>query len=151
LRDVQAAIAGMPAADLAAKAQAGGPLQLPVGGVTGSLDPGDAVVHQRGPAGRAGGSGPAPQGAIGGRITQQPARGGMGRDVVRQVQELRKQSNLEMEDRIELYLGTPSERLREAIETHREYIAGETLTQRWSSTPLDGQAHQAKVKVESQE
>jgi hypothetical protein len=46
---------------------------------------------------------------------------------------------------------TPSEKLRRAIETHRDYIAAETLTARWSASPLGGQAHEAKVKVEKEE
>jgi hypothetical protein len=50
-----------------------------------------------------------------------------------------------------LYPGTPSERLRQAIEAHRDWMARETLTARWSAAPLDGEAHRAKAKVEGQE
>ncbi len=150
LREVQAAIAGMPAAELAAKAQAGEPLQILIGGTAETLEPADIVVQQRAAEGWAGIVDRGTQVAIDGRVTEALAREGMARDVVRQVQELRKQSGLEIEDRIELYLGTPSENLRQAIDAHRDYVAGETLTVRWSTAPLDGPTHR-KVKVEGQE
>jgi hypothetical protein len=56
-----------------------------------------------------------------------------------------------MEDRIMLYLGTDSEKLRQAIAAHRDYIAAETLTVQWSSQPLNGSGvHRATVKVDGQ-
>ena len=65
--------------------------------------------------------------ALDGRITEELALEGMARDVVRLVQDTRKDANLQVEDRIELVLCSPSERLRTALETHRETIANETL------------------------
>jgi isoleucyl-tRNA synthetase len=51
---------------------------------------------------------------------------GLAREFVRRVQELRKQVNFDIADRIRLYVqATP--RLAEAIATHQEYIMGETL------------------------
>jgi isoleucyl-tRNA synthetase len=84
------------------------------------------------------------------RITPELAQEGMAREVVRQVQESRKKAALQIEDRIVLYLGTESAELRQAIEEHRDYIAGETLTVRWSAEPLGEGAHEAKVKVDGQ-
>jgi isoleucyl-tRNA synthetase len=83
------------------------------------------------------------------RITPELAREGMARDIVRQVQDQRKIAGLEMEDRIILFLGTDSPKLKEAIETHRATIAAETLTQQWADTPLAG-AHSATVKIDGQ-
>jgi isoleucyl-tRNA synthetase len=53
---------------------------------------------------------------------------GLAREFVRRVQDLRKQSGLEVDDRIEIQF-TSSDRLEEAIVAHREYIQGETLAQ----------------------
>jgi isoleucyl-tRNA synthetase len=75
---------------------------------------------------------------------------GMAREVVRHVQQARKDAGLEMEDRITLYLQTESQELRQAIDAHRDYIAAETLTVRWSDAPLGDGAHTANVKVDGQ-
>ncbi len=62
------------------------------------------------------------------------------------MQELRKNAKLEMEDRIILWLATQSPELQQAIETHRDYIAAETLTVTWSDTvPPNGIAAEVKV------
>jgi isoleucyl-tRNA synthetase len=151
LGEVQAAIAGMPAAELAAKMQTGQPFQLLCGSGPVELAPADVVVQQRAPEGWAGVADRDTQVLLDTRITEALAREGMARDVVRQVQELRKKSNLEMEDRIDLHLGTAAGALRQAIDAHRDYIAAETLTQRWLQEPPDGQAHRAQVKVEGHE
>jgi hypothetical protein len=55
-----------------------------------------------------------------------------------------------MEDRIELHLDTGSDRLRQAINAHRDYIAGETLATDWSVAALNGEAHRVDVSVDGQ-
>src|SRR5260370_33813687 len=77
------------------------------------------------------------------RITDELAREGMAREVIRHVQSARREAELEMEDRIVLYLATDSPKLREAIAAHRDYIASETLTVRWSEQPLAESAYRA--------
>ena len=52
---------------------------------------------------------------------------GMAREFVRRVQDLRKSADLDVADRIELFVEA-SAGLRSAVETHREYIIAETLT-----------------------
>ncbi len=84
------------------------------------------------------------------RITDELAREGMAREVVRHVQDTRKKADLEMEDRIELHLDTASEKLRRAIDVHRDYIACETLATAWAAGPLNGEAHLAEVSVDGQ-
>jgi isoleucyl-tRNA synthetase len=81
------------------------------------------------------------------RITEPLAREGMAREIVRQVQDLRKKSNLAMEDRITLYLETDSPSLRQAIQEHQSYIANETLTTEWAQACLNGQGYQVIVKI----
>jgi isoleucyl-tRNA synthetase len=85
------------------------------------------------------------------RITDDLAKEGMAREVIRRIQDLRKTANLEMEDRIVLYLGTPSAKLQPAIDAHRDYIASETLTEEWSNASLDGKAQKETTKIEGQE
>jgi isoleucyl-tRNA synthetase len=146
LRDVQAAITGAPAAEVAAKAQSGETFMLGEF----ELKPAHVVICHRAPEGWAGVADRGTQVAIDARVTEGLAREGMARDVVRHVQELRKQAGLEMEDRIALYLGTEEPRLREAIEEYRDYIAAETLTVRWLEAPPEG-GRSVRVRVEKME
>ncbi|MCA9230330.1 MAG: class I tRNA ligase family protein [Planctomycetales bacterium] len=53
---------------------------------------------------------------------------GLARDLVRVVQELRKESNCDFTDRIEVAIVTEAPELRTATEQFREYITKETLT-----------------------
>ena len=81
------------------------------------------------------------------RITPELAREGIAREVIRHVQSARKDAGLEMEDRIVVYLHTDDPELKAAIDEHLAYIAAETLTVRWSATPLGAAAYRSEVKV----
>lgn len=61
------------------------------------------------------------------KITPELAREGMMREVVRQVQQLRKESGLEVSDRIKLELETKDPDLTKAIQEHADTIKSETL------------------------
>jgi isoleucyl-tRNA synthetase len=115
-----------------------------------TLEPADVVVQLKAPEGWAGTADRETQVLVDARITEELKREGLAREVVRQVQELRKKANLEMEDRIVLYLGTDSPPQRQAIEAHRDYICAETLTVQLSAKSLDGAVHRAVVKVDGQ-
>jgi isoleucyl-tRNA synthetase len=124
-------------------------LPLPEGPFT--ITTADVVLTPRArDEGWAGGADGKTQVALDTRVTDELAREGMAREVVRHVQDSRKGANLEMEDRIELHLATESAKLQQAIEAHRGYIAGETLATRWAEGPLNGEAYQAKVSVDGQ-
>lgn len=150
LKEVQAALATMGAAALAAKVQGGQPFDLDCPGGPVTLEPADLWVSTKAPDGWAGVADRGTQVAVDTRITEELKREGMARDVVRLVQDLRKKSDLEMEDRIILHLGSDSPALRAAIEAHRETIAAETLAVQWAGQPLDDGAHTATVKVDGQ-
>jgi isoleucyl-tRNA synthetase len=59
-------------------------------------------------------------------ITEELALEGFARDLVRGAQNLRKESGLEVSDRIRLYISC-GERLKRALDAHSAYISGETL------------------------
>jgi isoleucyl-tRNA synthetase len=83
------------------------------------------------------------------RVTPELKAEGMARDVVRFVQDARKDAGLDVADKIALYLGTESEQLRAAIEAHRDYIAAETQAVEWlTAPPADG--YTTTVKVDGQ-
>jgi isoleucyl-tRNA synthetase len=113
-----------------------------------ALDSTDILIEYQAADGWAGVADRATQVAIDARITDELAKEGLARDVIRHVQDQRKKAKLNMEDRIELYLGTDSERLRAAIDAHRDHIAAETLTARWTQAP-NGDVDEVKIEGQS--
>ncbi len=81
------------------------------------------------------------------RVTHELKLEGLARDVVRQVQNLRKDADLDMEDRISLSLVTDCADLKEAIRVNAKYIEGETLATEISGEPLDGDASSTAVQI----
>jgi isoleucyl-tRNA synthetase len=81
-------------------------------------------------------------------ISQSLAQEGMAREVVRHIQQARKNAGLEMEDRILLYLSTDTPELERAIDAHRDYIANETLVKEWATRPLSDSAYCVVAKVD---
>jgi isoleucyl-tRNA synthetase len=124
-----------------------GPME--VEGVPVPLEAGDVLFDYKAPESWAGVADRGTQVMIDTRITPELAREGKARDIVRHVQDLRKKANLEMEDRIALFLTTDTRELREAIEAHRDHIAAETLTTQWLTQPPAG-GESAIVKIDGQ-
>jgi isoleucyl-tRNA synthetase len=71
-------------------------------------------------------------------ISPELAQEGLAREFVRRVQDLRKAADLDVADRIELFVEAGSS-LRAAVEAHREYVVAETLTTRlvFGQVPTD--------------
>jgi len=150
LKEVQSAVGAADAAALSKQIQAGAPFDLPCPNGAATLEPADLIVQLQAPEGWAGVDDHGTQVLIDTRITDALAAEGMAREVIRHVQELRKKTNLEMEDRIALHLHSDAEKLQKAIQAHQAYIAAETLATQWATTSLDGDAHPANVKVDGQ-
>jgi isoleucyl-tRNA synthetase len=60
-------------------------------------------------------------------LTAELRRKGVVRQLVHQVQMLRKSAGLRVEDRIRLFVATDDD-IRAAVEEHRDYVVEETLT-----------------------
>ncbi len=69
-------------------------------------------------------------------VTPELAAEGLARDVVRAVQQARKDAGLEVSDRIALTVGGSAD-VRAAVEAHRDLIAGETLATTLVTDPDD--------------
>jgi isoleucyl-tRNA synthetase len=111
------------------------------------LESADLTIEYAAEAGWAGVADRGTQVAIDTRVTEALALEGLARSIIRQIQEHRKNSGLNMEDRIVLHLGTYSDKLKAAINAHRDHIAAETLVAQWSDAPM-GEA--VEVKIEGQ-
>jgi isoleucyl-tRNA synthetase len=81
-------------------------------------------------------------------ITPELRREGLMREVIRFVQNARKQAGLNIDDRIELCLSTESKELSSAIEEHKDTIESETLG-KLSDNISDG--YEVTVKVDNSE
>jgi len=68
-------------------------------------------------------------------LTPELVREGLAREFVRRVQDLRKSADLDVADRIKLYV-TASDGLKAALEAHREYVTAETLTVDFQFAPI---------------
>ncbi|MCB1168415.1 MAG: hypothetical protein KDK33_19830, partial [Leptospiraceae bacterium] len=81
-------------------------------------------------------------------------REGWIRDLVRNIQELRKQSKLEVTDRIQLFLNTDDSELKKAIQEHGAYIESEALAKIQDSgsgkhsLDLDLDGHQVALSLQ---
>jgi isoleucyl-tRNA synthetase len=71
-------------------------------------------------------------------LTPELTREGLARDVVRLIQERRKELDCQYTDRIRVGCVTESEELRQAIEENTEFICGETLALGLTGDPLPG-------------
>jgi isoleucyl-tRNA synthetase len=150
LKSVLAALAAADTTSVAEKVQASQAVELTCPDGPATLEPADVIVQFKAPDGWAGVADRGTQVLVDTQITPTLAKEGMAREVVRHVQNARKDANLEMEDRIVLSLQTQAAALVEAIETHRNYICNETLASRLTNEPLGGNVHRAEVKVDGQ-
>jgi isoleucyl-tRNA synthetase len=148
VKHIRTALAALEPNSLASTVQAGGNIELGCAGTTVLLDANDILLKAKAPDGWAGLIDHGTQLLLDVRINEELAREGMAREVVRHVQELRKKSGLEMEDRIALRFATESSELLRAVEAHSSYISAETLAVEWTNVPLDGDSHAISVKVD---
>jgi isoleucyl-tRNA synthetase len=150
LKEVQVALSSENPAAVAQKVQNGLAVELKLGDEIISLEPTDLIVQPKTADGFAGLADRGTQLLLDARITEELALEGLAREVVRHVQNSRKDAGLQMEDRIEAFLQTDSAKLQQAIQKHRDYIANECLVARWSDKPLGDGAFRAQVKVDGQ-
>ena len=81
-------------------------------------------------------------------ITEELKLEGLARDVIRLVNQARKDSGLQIADTIALYLHSPAELLAKALATQKLNIATETQASEWSEVPLSADAYGTDSKVD---
>jgi len=124
---IQKAILSMNAEEVASTLMAGKPLEVTAGGETFQIISEEVEVKAQAKEGFAVAEDGAYVAALVTELTPELVLEGQAREFVRRVQDLRKAAELDVSDRIEMFVeATPG--LRSAIEAHQDYITAETLT-----------------------
>jgi isoleucyl-tRNA synthetase len=124
---LQKAILAMNAEDVARTLMAGQPLKVTLDGAEYNILPEEVEVKAQAKEGFAVAEEGAYVAALVTDLTPELVQEGLAREFVRRVQDLRKSADLDVADRIELFVEA-SAGLRSAIEAHQDYITAETLT-----------------------
>jgi len=122
------ALAKADAAAVLAALAGHGRAEVPLaGGGVAMVEAGDILVRTTAKPGWAAAEGPRAVVVIAKDLTPDLVAEGLVREVVHVIQTERKELDLDFTDRIDLVFATESAELREALERHRDYVAGETL------------------------
>jgi isoleucyl-tRNA synthetase len=144
---VRAALAEMDGAVVAPKLRAGLPLTLEVAGETVELAPEEVLIKTSPREGLAVASEPGVTVAVDTTLTPELRAEGLAREVVRRVQNTRKEANFRIEEYITTYYQAQGE-LAEVIHAWADYIKRETLSTALVAGPLPEGAHIATYKIE---
>ena len=135
---VKAALGSATGSELLAELESNGKVVLDVEGQSIELDGEDIEVRLSANDGWAAAQGKNSVVILSTELTDDLIREGLARDVVRLVQDRRKELKLEFTDRIELGLVTDEADLKKAISEHADYIKQETLAVELKHDPIDG-------------
>ena len=116
----------------------GGQVALELDGKSIALEPADVLIQRTPKAGLAVASSFALVVALETALTPALVQEGHARELINRIQNLRKDSNLDVADRIALKILADPELLA-AIEVHREVIAAETLAEKLEAVPGTGE------------
>jgi len=128
---IQKAILSMNAEEVASTFMAGKALEVTAGGETFQIVSEEVEVKAQAKSGFAVAEDGAYVAALVTDLTPELISEGLAREFIRRVQDLRKTADLDVVDRIELYIEA-SAGLKSAIEAHQDYITAETLTSKLS-------------------
>jgi isoleucyl-tRNA synthetase len=148
---VRQALMALDPAEAARTLQAGAPLTLEVAGETVTLAEDDVLVQTESRGGLAVASDKGVTVAVDTELTPVLVQEGFARDVVRQVNNMRKDAGLEISDRIELsYQGAAGD-VAAALTSFAEYVQQETLTVNLQSGSLIDARYTQTVSIGDQD
>jgi len=124
---IQKASLSMNAEEVASTLMAGKPLEVTAGGETFQIISEEVEVKAQAKSGFAVAEDDAYVAALVTELTPELIAEGLAREFIRRAQDLRKTADLDVVDRIELYVEA-SAALKSAIQKHEDYIKAETLT-----------------------
>ncbi|MEM7408089.1 MAG: isoleucine--tRNA ligase [Pseudomonadota bacterium] len=139
---IRAALESADTEAIARQVAAGQVVTMEIEGQTLEFEPEDLLVESESAAGYACAEDLGYLVALDTTLTPELEREGLAREIVRTIQDSRKQAGLNIDDRIELHLGG-SPAVLDAVATHREFIANEVLATGWADAN-DGAAHRVE-------
>lgn len=128
LGGIRKELGGASAKEIALKSLAGEDVTLQINGTEVVLAPSDLLIEVKSPEGYAASVEGGMIAAVSTVITEELRLEGLARDLVRNIQELRKNSEFKINDRIDTWLEGAWEDLVKAVEAHRETIMSDTLS-----------------------
>jgi isoleucyl-tRNA synthetase len=137
--EVRKAILAQDAQEAALDLLNGEPISISMGEETVEILPEEVEVRTEARTGLVVSSEGAYMAALKTELTPELVREGLAREFVRRVQDLRKQADFDIADRINMYVSA-SKNLMDAIQDNRTYIMGETLTVELKSGEAPGGA-----------
>jgi isoleucyl-tRNA synthetase len=147
---LRAALEGADAALVAASVRDGTPLRLEVDGEPVELLPEEILVSTQPAAGLAVAADKLITVAVDATVTPELRAEGQAREIVRRVQDMRKNAGFEIADRITLYYQA-QQGLKAVLQQWEAYIRLETLSTEWleSAPPEDAYVEEHKIDGES--
>jgi isoleucyl-tRNA synthetase len=134
---IRTALAAADGGQIAAAVAAGQAFSLEAGGQTLSFEAQDVLVESESAQGYASAEEAGFLVGLDTRLNDELRAEGLAREVVRSVQDARKQAGLEVSDRITLRV-SGSAGVQDAIDTHRDFIMSETLATNWGDDAFVG-------------
>jgi isoleucyl-tRNA synthetase len=150
--EIRKALLDMDTGEVAAKLLDEQPVDVTVEGETYTILPDEVEVQAEAKSGLTVAQEGAYMAALSTELTPELVSEGMAREFVRRVQDFRKQSDLEISDRIKLYFQA-SEKLSAIVEEHSDYIMNETLAVEMlpEKPPEESLTHEEPFKFEGEE
>jgi isoleucyl-tRNA synthetase len=147
---IQKAVAALESERAARALLAGEPVRVTVDGQELVIEPGDVEVKAQAKGGFSVAEDGPYLAALLTTLTPELINEGKAREFVRRVQDLRKTADLDVADRIRLFVEAPPD-LRAALEAYQEYVTTETLAVelRFAAPPADSQ--QTSEKLDDQD
>ncbi len=131
---IRLALAGMASAEVAGKVARGEPTVIELDGRTLELAPDSLLVETVSAEGYACAEQSGYLVGLDTRLSEELVLEGLARELVRTVQDARKQADLDVSDRIWLHI-SGSDAVTAALAVHRDFVMGETLSTEWREEP----------------
>ncbi|NDD28564.1 MAG: isoleucine--tRNA ligase [Proteobacteria bacterium] len=148
---IKKALESISGATVAAAVRESNPFDLPLeGGETLRMQPDEVLIDPQAPEGYAYSEGDGRLVALDTRVTEALQLEGLSRDLIRNLNDLRKKAGLHISDQIAVWVGSSGTDVRAAVERFNEVIAHEVQARELHLEPPPGDAFSASIDLEGE-